>query len=185
MLGDPVEVTNRREFEGLRDPYTGDPIRVFMRFRRGGVPVFYSEGAYSPSTPWPTAVEAEERALMRGGVTVGNGPARVPTCPYTGKVLRLRRVDGVGFLYAGGRDPRVPKGSVRELAAWLWERNGVVPAEYAGKPAEITRSEAVEDFGKAEEPPDDGLTTGIEEAVKNSVVGPAVKAKRPKAGKGK
>lgn len=99
-----VTVTSSR-FRGLANPYTGDPMVVKMTVPRSGPPMFFSPDTYTPCSALPTRRESCEAAQRRGGVRT---PA-APTCPYTGERLEQRFLDGLGWFYAGGFDPRVPR----------------------------------------------------------------------------
>lgn len=99
-----VIVTSNR-FRGLANPFTGERMVVKMTIPKDRVPKFFAPDTYTPCAAFPSAKESCEAAQRRGSVRV---PA-APTCPYTGEPLEQQFVDGLGWFYVGGFDPRVPR----------------------------------------------------------------------------
>lgn len=86
------------DYEGLDNPYTGEPMRVEMTMRANGLePLFCAPDTFSPAT---FRTRAEMDRFM----------ATVPDrnkCAWTGRLMRLVELDGE-VAYLGGFDPHVP-----------------------------------------------------------------------------
>lgn len=116
-----VEVTSSR-FGGLVNPYTGEGIVVKMTVPKTGVPKFFAPDTYSPGIPFVTAKDACDAVQRRGGKRIV--PNGVPSCAYTGEPLEIQNVEGLGWFYVGGFDPRVPR-SAEEFLYYATMRDGV------------------------------------------------------------
>lgn len=114
-------------FRSLRNPYTGDAMRVKMLVAPGGRVLLASVGGYSPAT----AKFDDPRAMYRewnridgvygGRATYGEGVAR---CAWTGEVLRPVQGSDGKWSYAGGFDPTVFRAR-DEFLYYATMRNGV------------------------------------------------------------
>ena len=142
------------EFRELRNPYTGEPMDVWMLVGAGPVPLFHcAEGEYATQDRFPTAEEAALAWSRRDGV---EGMASPPfVCAYTGEVLSASQDEG-GFAFSGGFNPKMlyPRDEFLYRAAM---RDGVSPFPKPG-PARRVEKPAPEVHAKAsrtEEPTDE------------------------------
>lgn len=88
------------DFDGLLNPYTGEPIETKMVITPDGKAFFYAPDTYSTAQVFGSMVEAHRNWSRVNGVA-GCRPDGVPaTCAYTGEVLEPH--DGC---YIGGFDP--------------------------------------------------------------------------------
>lgn len=92
-------------FRGLKNPYTGEPLKVKMLVPKSGAPLFFAPDAYSTTKRFPTRAEmvaAWNRVDGVGGMKDGQ-PFR---CAYTGEPLRPVS-NGAEAWFEGGFDPTI------------------------------------------------------------------------------
>lgn len=97
-----LEVTSPA-FRGLKNPYTGEDVRVKMLVPKRGEPLFFAPDDYSTTDRFPTRAEmvaAWDRTDGRSGLRAG----KPFVCAYTGKPLRPRS-NGAQAWFEGGFDP--------------------------------------------------------------------------------
>lgn len=95
------------EFRGRRDPYTGDPLTVFLRVLPGGRVMYRIEGGYDVAQGYPTMEEASAAWSRVDGVSGMRDPARGGyVCAYTGRPLRPDSSGGT-YGFAGGFSPQL------------------------------------------------------------------------------
>ncbi len=93
------------QFRGLKNPYTGEPIRVSMVVMKDGTAKFYAPDTYAPSEVFRTAADAFRHWNRVNGVE-GVKTDKPVTCAYTGQPLVPRRTSD-GFCYLGGFNPHL------------------------------------------------------------------------------
>jgi hypothetical protein len=98
-----VDVTASK-FNGLVNPYTGDPIKVKMMIPDSGKPFFFAPDTFTHAAHYPTAKEAIDAWDRDNGIQ-GVKDRSCLLCPYTGESLTVRQ-DVAGFFLSGGFDPR-------------------------------------------------------------------------------
>ena len=97
-------IVTSAEFAGIRNPYTGVPMKVMMLVGCGPDPLFHSEDTYSTADLCPSTKDLYRlwgRVDGREGLRTG-----CPKCAYTGEPLAVQQVDG-RYRLVGGFDPRV------------------------------------------------------------------------------
>lgn len=94
---------NASKFRGLKNPYTGEEMRVKMLVQANGSPLFFCPDTYSTATRFRTAAEALDAWERQNGIS-GIKPRTPVRCAYTGEDLRIAE-DCVGFYLEGGFDP--------------------------------------------------------------------------------
>ena len=87
-------------FGAMKNPYTGEIIRVKMSTSSTGAIRFFAPDTYSPTNVYPTAKEAYRNWNRVNGVE-GVKDGKPIVCAYTGRPLRLVKTDD-GFCYEGG-----------------------------------------------------------------------------------
>lgn len=92
-------------FGQIRNPYTGEAMRVMMRVSKKGDIKLFAPDTYSTSDVFPTSKEAY-RAWNRVDGVEGLKDNMPPTCAYTGKPLKLVQTED-GWCYEGGFDPHL------------------------------------------------------------------------------
>ena len=95
-----------KEFCGYRDPYSGEPLVVYMNVAAGGLVMYRIEGGYDVSEGYPTMEEAAAMWSRVDGVSGMRDPSGGFICAYTGRRLTP---DGSGgtFGFAGGFSPQL------------------------------------------------------------------------------
>lgn len=116
-----TKVTSK-EFEGLVNPYTGEPMTVYMNVRSTGSVLFTCPDTFS------TTDTADDTAALYDNWNRKNGVSGLKTgqpivCAYTGKPLSVSRRFGK-LCYSGGFDPHMfyPRS---EFLYYAWMRDGV------------------------------------------------------------
>ena len=97
-----VDVTSSK-FNGLVNPYTGEPIKVKMMIPDSGKPLFFAPDTFTHATHYQTAKEAIDAWDRENGVQ-GVKNRSCLRCPYTGEPLTVQQ-DVAGFFLSGGFDP--------------------------------------------------------------------------------
>lgn len=92
-------------FRGLKNPYTGEHVRVKMVVMKNGSARFCAPDTYSPSEIFPTAKEAFRHWNRVDGVE-GLKTDKPVVCAFTGHPLSPRRTED-GFCYSGGFNPHL------------------------------------------------------------------------------
>lgn len=87
-------------FGAMKNPYTGEIIRVKMSTSSTGAIRFFAPDTYSPTNVYPTAKEAYRNWNRVNGVE-GVKDGKPIVCAYTGRPLHLVKTDD-GFCYEGG-----------------------------------------------------------------------------------
>ncbi len=116
---------------GIKCPYTGDVLDVYLTVAAGGV-LYSCPNAFSLAEPVDTLRTLQDRASMRNGVAGVADGAKRPVDAYTGEPLKLRVHPDGRFSYAGGFNPRRAYTDLDELLYYLTMRDGVPSRE---KPA--------------------------------------------------
>ena len=140
---------------GLKCPYTGEGLDVYLTVVQGGV-LYSCPHAFTLAEPVGSLAELQDRASMRNGVRgVADGAAR-PACAYTGERLLLRELPDGRYMYAGGFNPRRAFTDLDELLYYLTMRNGVATREKPGPriPVERVRPEPPKRPDERTEPSD-------------------------------
>ena len=109
-------------FRGIKNPYTGEPVKVRMLVPKTGKPLFFAPDDYSVRDRYPTrreAVFAWNRVDGVGGMK-DNQPFR---CAYTGETLRPVS-NGAQAWFEGGFDPHLLR-SREEFLYYATMRDGV------------------------------------------------------------
>lgn len=96
---------NAECFRKLKNPYTGDGIKVIMLVTGTGEPMLKAVGTYSTSDGFPTSEEAFRNWSRVDGVS-GLRDMSDLRCAYTGEKLGIVR-DELGFHFTGGFDPNL------------------------------------------------------------------------------
>lgn len=134
-------IVTSRDFDGITNPYTGEPMVVKMVVGCGPEPLFHAPDTYSPNDVQSTTkllYELWSRVDGRQGLRTGQ-----PKCAYTGKPLTVTEFAG-GYHFTGGFDPRMllPRGeflyyaTMRDGRATMPEPN---PIERVTKPKDETK----------------------------------------------
>ena len=94
-------------FDGLKNPYSGDPLRPKMTVTSSGSSKlrFFAPDTYSPTDPQPTARDAYRLWNRVDGVE-GLKDGRPVTCAYLGTPMKLEH-DERGWWYSGGLNVRL------------------------------------------------------------------------------
>lgn len=93
-------------FSGIRNAYTGKPMRVMMVVTGNGEPLFHAAGSeYSTSDHFETKKQAYDAWNRKDGVG-GLKNDKPIVCAYTGEALGLVQSPD-GFYYAGGFNPKM------------------------------------------------------------------------------
>lgn len=117
-----TKVTSQN-FQGLTNPYTGEPMVVFMHVSPSGVK-FTCPDTFSTADPAETTGELYARWNRKNGVT-GLRAGSPIACAYTGELLS----QGTRFgkpCYTGGFDPHMFY-SREEFLYYAWMRDGKSP----------------------------------------------------------
>lgn len=124
-------------FDGLTNPYTGEPIETKMLVRPSGDPLFFAPDTYCPAKPVSSRVEA--MALWdRINSVHGLKSGREIRCAYTGQPLTLQS-GPEGFWFSGGLDTSILR-PWSEYLYYMNMRNGK-PSPKHPKPAQMSRVE--------------------------------------------
>lgn len=94
---------NAERFAALRNPYTGEAIKVLMLVTGTGVPMFKADRTYSTYDACKSSEEAFNLWSRVNGVA-GLRSIEDLRCAYTGEKLGITR-DDEGFRLTGGFDP--------------------------------------------------------------------------------
>lgn len=97
-------IVTSRDFEGLVNPYTGEPMRVKMVVGCGPEPLFHAPDTFSTNDLQKSTnrlYELWSRVNGRQGLRSG-----IPKCAYTGEPLTVAEFDG-GYHFIGGFNPKV------------------------------------------------------------------------------
>lgn len=87
-------------FGAMRNPYTGEVMRVKMSTSSTGRIRFFAPDTYSPTNVYPTAKEAYRNWNRENGVE-GVKDGKEIVCAYTGRPMHLVRTPD-GYCYEGG-----------------------------------------------------------------------------------
>lgn len=177
---------------GIRCPYTGDEIDVYLTVGPAGV-LYSCPGAFTLSEPVATLPELQDRASMRSGVHGLADGAVSPKCAYTGKPLLLARLSDGRFMYRGGFNPRRAYRDLDELLYWLTMRDGIptralptggtVPVESVEEPPKAVPDAAAVPSDATLETMENLAAQHMERGTMVSVAGKSGKSGKP-AGKG-
>ena len=102
-MAQEVTVTSR-DFEGIVNPYTGEPVRVKMVVGCGPEPLFHAPDTFSTNDLQESTrrlYELWSRVGGRQGLRTG-----APKCAYTGEPMTVAEFDG-GYHFVGGFNPKV------------------------------------------------------------------------------
>ena len=125
------------DFDGLKNPYTGERLAVKMLVCPGGRTLFAAPGAYAPAVyRAPSSVEAYrkwDRVDGKEGLRTAQYQAVV--CAWTGEPLAMTRTER-GWALSGGFDPTVfrPRD---EFLYYAEMRNGVSPRPKPGSAVRV------------------------------------------------
>lgn len=104
------------DFDGLVNPYTGEPMKVVMKIRTGGQePYFCAPDTFSPAVFRP-------RPDMERLLSAAPDPMK---CLWTGRELQMIEVDGE-VVCLGGFDPQQPLPRA-EFLHYARMRDGAAP----------------------------------------------------------
>lgn len=133
-------------FDGLRNPYSGEPLRPRMTVSSSGSAKlrFFAPDTYSPTDPQPTARDAYRLWNRVDGVE-GLKDGCPVVCAYLGTPLKLEH-DERGWWYSGGLNVRLMRTREDFLAAVTMR---------GGKPT----GPAPEPVSRVEMPPREGRIT--------------------------
>ena len=115
-------------FDGVKNPYTGEPIVVKMMVPATGEPLFFAPDTFSPAEPVGSKAQAMENWDRVDGV-YGLKEGRPVRCPYTGKMLHMEH-DAYGYRLEGGFDPHQFRPRA-EFLYFLHMRDGVPDPEFS------------------------------------------------------
>lgn len=101
----PVSCTGR-DFEGLVNPYTGEPLAVGMIATPSGRCLFAAPDAYSTAWSFGSPGEAYDAWAREAGIA-GVRRGQPIRCAYTGEALAPEETPDGRFRYRGGFDPNV------------------------------------------------------------------------------
>ena len=110
-------------FRDLKNPYTGEPMRVKMLVG-AGEPKFFCPDTYSTAERFKDGRTMYNMWCRTDGVlaTKVGEPIR---CAYTGEFL-VPAEDAGGHYFTGGFDPRIPR-TKQQFLHFAWMRNGESP----------------------------------------------------------
>lgn len=94
-----------KEFAGRRDPYTGDPLEVWLHVMPGGNVLYRFAGGYDVAAPHPTMEGAVSDWSRVDGIVGARSSAGGFVCAYTGRMLRPDATPGAAC-FAGGFSPQ-------------------------------------------------------------------------------
>lgn len=95
-----------RDFIGITNPYTGEPVVTEMIVGKDGACLFGAPDTYSPAAWRKTKEEAYALWCREEGIEdVRKGQKIV--CAFSGAELVLEEDPDLGFRYSGGFDPRI------------------------------------------------------------------------------
>lgn len=98
----PIECTGAA-FRGLKNPYTGEPMKVMMVVRTGGDPLFFAPDTYDTGRRAHSSREAYDLWTRVDGIG-GRRTDVPPKCAYTGESLTYAS-DADGAWFNGGFNP--------------------------------------------------------------------------------
>lgn len=116
-----TKVTSK-DFEGLVNPYTGEPMTVYMKVRSGGKVLFACPDTYSTSDLEDDTASLYSKWNRKNGVS-GLRTDQPIVCAYTGKPLSVMKRFGK-VCYTGGFDPHMFY-TRSEFLYYAWMRDGV------------------------------------------------------------
>lgn len=96
---------NAARFRGLKNPYTGEDVRVKMVVTKDGTSKFFAPDTYTPSEVFRTAADAFRHWNRANGVE-GVKSGKPVVCAYTGDPLKPVRTPD-GYCYEGGFNPHM------------------------------------------------------------------------------
>ena len=137
-------IVTSREFDGIRNPYTKEPMRVKMVVGCGPEPLFHAPDTFTTNDLQDTPKRLYElwsRVDGRQGIRSG-----APKCAYTGESMTVAEFDG-GYHFIGGFNPRVLR-TREEFLYYATMRNGV--SKYP-KPSETVRVTKPNEIAKPSE----------------------------------
>lgn len=138
-----VDASYAKAFKDLKNPYTGEKIKVMMTVTKNGKTFFSAPETYTPNDPLPTAREAVDAWSRVDGIA----GLRVPPfkCAFTGKPLSPHTTDD-GHSMAGGINLKVLR-SREEFLYFVTMRDGV--SQYPAPTTEVKHVERVEEAAPA------------------------------------
>lgn len=99
------------EAQGIKCPYTGKPLDIYMRIS-AGIVTFSAPEALSLAIPWPSVADLREAAAMRDG-SPAEGPGSV--CAYTGAPIEVVETEDGQYYMKGAFNPRRSYLSLQKL----------------------------------------------------------------------
>jgi hypothetical protein len=94
-----------RDFRGITNPYTGEPVVTEMIVGKDGSCLFGAPDTYS-TDQWFATSDGAYAAWARSEGIDGARKGEEIRCAYSGAVLTLEHDQELGFRYEGGFDPR-------------------------------------------------------------------------------